>query len=297
MTGQTSQSQSQSRGSRREGATGQEGVVAFSPLAMATNHNIIEYCRTSMSALSGSAAGIIGLTSLYGFAFYFLMAIVLWLIIIVNVGNHWTKYFTSRRQILTNGLFGGLTTYVLFWTFLYGMVHILTNGLFGGLTTYVLFWTFLYVKSDQREDQTLEVLNQVIETSQAFRVFADAMTGQTSQSQSRGSRREGATGQEGVVAFSPLAMATNHNIIEYCRTSMSALSGSAAGIIGLTSLYGFAFYFLMAIVLWLIIIVNVGNHWTKYFTSRRQILTNGLFGGLTTYVLFWTFLYGMVHVY
>jgi len=28
------------------------------------------------------------------------------------------------------------------------------------------------VKSDQREDQTLEVLNQVIETSQAFRVFA-----------------------------------------------------------------------------------------------------------------------------
>jgi len=124
MTGQTSQSQSQSRGSRREGATGGAEVVAFSPISMATNHNIIEYCRTSMSALSGSAAGIIGLTSLYGFAFYFLMAIVLWLIIIVNVGNHWTKYFTSRRQILTNGLFGGLTTYVLFWTFLYGMVHV-----------------------------------------------------------------------------------------------------------------------------------------------------------------------------
>jgi len=140
------------------------------------------------------------------------------------------------------------------------------------------------------------------------------MTGQTSggssggQSRSGGggggsggsSRKEGGSGGGGraeVVAFSPISMATNHNIIEYCRTSMSAMSGSVAGIIGLTSLYGFAFYFVMAVILWLIIIVKVGNNWTKYFTSRRQILTNGLFGGLTTYVLFWTFLYGMVHVY
>ena len=117
----------------------------------------------------------------------------------------------------------------------------------------------------------------------------------SSQSQSQRSRKENPKGAE--VVYSPLAIATNHNIIEYCRTSMSALSGSTAGIIGLTSLYGFIFYFLMAIALWLIIILKVGSNWNKYFTSRRQILTNGLFGGLTTYVLFWTFLYGMVHVY
>ncbi|CAG2120252.1 unnamed protein product, partial [Medioppia subpectinata] len=113
----------------------------------------------------------------------------------------------------------------------------------------------------------------------------------------RGSRKDSAKPDGPLVAFSPISMATNHNIIEYCRTSMSAMSGSVAGIIGLTSLYGFAFYFVMAVILWVIIVVKVGNNWTKYFTSRRQILTNGLFGGLTTYVLFWTFLYGMVHVY
>lgn len=100
-----------------------------------------------------------------------------------------------------------------------------------------------------------------------------------------------------VVAYSPLAIANNHNLIEYCRTSMSALAGCTAGIIGLTGLYGFAFYFLTAVVLWLMIVGKAGPNWEKYFTSRRQILTNGLFGGLTTYVLFWTFLYGMVHVY
>ena len=115
------------------------------------------------------------------------------------------------------------------------------------------------------------------------------------QTQSQKSRKEGQKGSE--VVYSPTAMATNHNIIEYCRTSMSALSGSTAGIIGLTSLYGFIFYFFMAVALWLIIVLKVGSNWNKYFTSRRQILTNGLFGGLTTYVLFWTFLYGMVHVY
>ena len=125
-------SQTQSQRSRKESQSPAE-VVAYSPVAIATNHNIIEYCRTSMSALSGSTAGIIGLTSLYGFAFYFLMAVTLWLIIVAKCGSHWTKYFTSRRQILTNGLFGGLTTYVLFWTFLYGMVHVYWHLIYGSI--------------------------------------------------------------------------------------------------------------------------------------------------------------------
>jgi hypothetical protein len=42
---------------------------------------------------------------------------------------------------------------------------------------------------------------------------------------------------------------------------------------------------------------KAGYHWKKFFGSRQQLLTNGFFGQLFTYVLFWTFLYGMVHVY
>ena len=54
-----------------------EPSATFSEMAVRQNAFIMEYCRTSMSALSGSAAGILGLTSLYGFAFYFIMSFVL----------------------------------------------------------------------------------------------------------------------------------------------------------------------------------------------------------------------------
>ncbi|XP_076371409.1 ER membrane protein complex subunit 6-like [Tachypleus tridentatus] len=100
-----------------------------------------------------------------------------------------------------------------------------------------------------------------------------------------------------VVAFSEGAVRQNAAIVEYCHTSMSALSGCTAGLLGLTALYGFAFYFIMALALWLMLILKMGSDWRKYFRTRTTLLTNGLFGGLFTYVLFWTFLYGMVHVY
>ncbi|KAI1287955.1 ER membrane protein complex subunit 6 [Halotydeus destructor] len=100
-----------------------------------------------------------------------------------------------------------------------------------------------------------------------------------------------------LVAYSEGAIRQNYSILEYCRSSMSALAGCTAGILGLTSLYGFAFYFIMAVILWLLVLAKAGSNWKKYFTSRSSILTSGLFGGIFTYILFWTFLYGMVHVY
>jgi len=100
-----------------------------------------------------------------------------------------------------------------------------------------------------------------------------------------------------VVAYSEVAIRQNYMILEYCRTSMAALSGAGAGILGLTNLIGFAFYFIMALTLWVMFLAKAGPNWSKFFTSRVGLLTNGLFNGLFTYVLFWTFLYGMVHVY
>ena len=51
--------------------------MAYSELSMRQNAAILDYCRTSMSALSGATAGIIGLTGLYGFIFYFIIALML----------------------------------------------------------------------------------------------------------------------------------------------------------------------------------------------------------------------------
>ncbi|XP_067628523.1 ER membrane protein complex subunit 6 [Eurosta solidaginis] len=100
-----------------------------------------------------------------------------------------------------------------------------------------------------------------------------------------------------IIAYSEAAIRGNISAVEYCRTSMAALSGCAAGILGLNGLLGFLFYFLAVFVLWLMILAKCGTQWRKFFINRQSLLTNNFLGGLCTYVLFWTFLYGMVHVY
>ncbi|XP_037951963.1 ER membrane protein complex subunit 6-like [Teleopsis dalmanni] len=100
-----------------------------------------------------------------------------------------------------------------------------------------------------------------------------------------------------VVAYSEYNIRSNLSAVEYCRTSTAAISGSVAGILGLSGLIGFFFYFLTVFLLWLLILFKSGTQWRKYFINRQSLLTNGFMGGLCTYVLFWTFLYGMVHVY
>jgi len=69
------------------------------------------------------------------------------------------------------------------------------------------------------------------------------------------------------------------------------------GILGLSGTLGFLFYFLSVFVLWILVLLKSGTQWRKFFINRRNLLTNQFMGGLCTYVLFWTFLYGMVHVY
>ncbi|XP_042194506.1 ER membrane protein complex subunit 6 [Callorhinchus milii] len=103
--------------------------------------------------------------------------------------------------------------------------------------------------------------------------------------------------RDGPQFISEMAVRGNAAVLEYCRTSVSALSGATAGILGLTALTGFVFYFVASFLLSLLLTVKAGRLWRKYFKSRRPLFTGGLVGGLFTYILFWTFLYGMVHVY
>ncbi|KAG8122582.1 hypothetical protein E2320_018071 [Naja naja] len=54
-----------------------EGPQFISEAAVRGNAAILDYCRTSVSALSGATAGILGLNGLYGFIFYFLASVLL----------------------------------------------------------------------------------------------------------------------------------------------------------------------------------------------------------------------------
>lgn len=99
--------------------------------------------------------------------------------------------------------------------------------------------------------------------------------------------------------YNEWAIRQNASMVDYCRTSTAAVAGATAGILGLTGLYGFAFFFVYSFILSILLAFKAGSNWTNYFTSRRQIWFDGMIGigGLFTYVLLWTFLYGMVHVY
>ncbi|KRZ71784.1 ER membrane protein complex subunit 6, partial [Trichinella papuae] len=97
--------------------------------------------------------------------------------------------------------------------------------------------------------------------------------------------------------FSEWAVRNNFSVLEYSRTCQAAASGVAAGILGLTGLAGFVFYFLCALAQSCVWYWKTDCRWKDYFPNFSTILLHGLFGGLFTYVLFWTFLYGIVHVY
>ncbi|KRY12135.1 U3 small nucleolar ribonucleoprotein IMP3 [Trichinella patagoniensis] len=95
--------------------------AAFSEWAVRNNFSVLEYSRTCQAAASGVAAGILGLTGLAGFVFYFLCALAQSCVWYWKTDCCWKDYFPNFSTILLHGLFGGLFTYVLFWTFLYGM--------------------------------------------------------------------------------------------------------------------------------------------------------------------------------
>uniref|UniRef100_A0A1I7ZIT9 ER membrane protein complex subunit 6 n=1 Tax=Steinernema glaseri TaxID=37863 RepID=A0A1I7ZIT9_9BILA len=100
-----------------------------------------------------------------------------------------------------------------------------------------------------------------------------------------------------VVVFSEAAMRHNFGVLEYSRTCQSAAAGMAAGIFGLTGIPGFLFYIVIVVIQALFWHVKAGFEWKTYFTDVTLPVTYSFVGGLFTYILFWVFLYGMVHVY
>ena len=98
-------------------------------------------------------------------------------------------------------------------------------------------------------------------------------------------------------ALSASALQMNHVILNYCRTALSAISGSVAGVLGLYGIHGFVFYIFSSLLMSVLLIGKANFTWQKYFQSSWDIWTTGVLGGTLTFILFWTFLYGLVNVY
>ena len=97
--------------------------------------------------------------------------------------------------------------------------------------------------------------------------------------------------------YNPGAIRNNINIVDYSRAFLAVISGSAAGILGFTGLRGFIFYFVLSFVMSLLLVYKTGKNWDRYFLSRWNLWTSGILGELFTYLLVWTFMYGMIHVF
>ena len=102
--------------------------------------------------------------------------------------------------------------------------------------------------------------------------------------------------------YNDKAIAHNAQIFSFCRTIASAAGGCAAGIIGLTNLNGCYFYLLVHLITSAVIQLKIESTTdkkskTKIVKSKGEIWYENLFGGATTYILFWTLVYGIVHVY
>ncbi|KAL7669226.1 hypothetical protein ACOME3_009891 [Neoechinorhynchus agilis] len=96
------------------------------------------------------------------------------------------------------------------------------------------------------------------------------------------------------------AMRHNCAKFERCCTCVCALAGTVAGILGMNGLIGFAFYFMATMgfstLLYAKFVVK-RNPSKRCFVSDWYLLTSNHPNGICTYILLWTFIYGIVHAY
>jgi len=94
-------------------------------------------------------------------------------------------------------------------------------------------------------------------------------------------------------------IATNTNSLYYIRSTTASIAGAIAGVLGLTNLSGLAFYLASSLYVGLIVCaLNCGTSPGKYFRSASwEPMTQGLGDNALGFVLWWTLLYGVVHIY
>ncbi|KAF5183849.1 Rab5-interacting family protein [Thalictrum thalictroides] len=89
-----------------------------------SNIRLFSLSRTFLSIIAGVIAGIVGLTNLTGFVFYFFVMAITSLGLVAKAKFSIHAYFDSWNSVVLDGFLSGLMSFVLFWTFAYDLVHI-----------------------------------------------------------------------------------------------------------------------------------------------------------------------------
>ena len=97
--------------------------------------------------------------------------------------------------------------------------------------------------------------------------------------------------------FSPESLKQNAVAITNGRIVIAIAGGIVSGILGFTGLKGALCYFVYMLLFTFGLMAKIGFRFDSYFVSWSQICVDGMFGQLTTYILFWTLAYNAVHVF
>lgn len=96
------------------------------------------------------------------------------------------------------------------------------------------------------------------------------------------------------------SMMANQKALAYVRTISTIASGFAAGILGLTGFKGFAFFACLYVATSVAIAtLKMGGKVTTYVpkVTAMSFLVSGLTGEALAFVLYWTLMYALVHIY
>lgn len=89
----------------------------YNELAVKANATSILFVRASASTIAGIAAGILGLSGLYGFVFYAVISAVTGLLLLaLKTEGKPDTFFKDWSGVWLDEVFGNLFSFVLFWT-------------------------------------------------------------------------------------------------------------------------------------------------------------------------------------
>eukprot|EP00831_Metopus_contortus_P052324 TRINITY_DN4391_c0_g1_i4.p1 TRINITY_DN4391_c0_g1~~TRINITY_DN4391_c0_g1_i4.p1 ORF type:complete len:130 (+),score=18.39 TRINITY_DN4391_c0_g1_i4:155-544(+) len=97
-------------------------IVAFEIVAL--NRKNYHNCRIITSICGGICAGVLGLTGLSGFFFYFLTFFISSAFLMFRVNWDPTKYFHSAREVILSEVTSHILSFLLFWVLFHNLVNV-----------------------------------------------------------------------------------------------------------------------------------------------------------------------------
>lgn len=96
----------------------------------------------------------------------------------------------------------------------------------------------------------------------------------------------------------PMHVKHNDDSLQYCRNFLAILTGLVVGVLGVTGwLAGFTCYFLTSQLITAAVYYQLRGDVAPYFPSIYSLITSGLSGSAMSFLMFWTLMFNIVHVY